>query len=678
MKQLLNIYLFLILVFSGCSGEDIGSFDQSDINKQTVILSFINGDHNDNTRSVIPGEESLNENLIERLDIFFFNQAGECLFYPLASQMSKTGGTVKIIIPKETSTILLNENFSVYIIANCVLSRDMLEGKTYNQLIETVQGVPQDFNPYPFSPQPYFLMDGILPVDDFTEESTDLGEVTLIRAASKIIINITGASISGYTPVEAHVRMDNYLETSAIGQEAPLYNAQKNEYKHSEYREIWIPGTTEAGFNTAPFYSYANNWEYGDSYESYITIRVKWYKDDGGAEPKNYYYHLPLSAIQSKPDSKDHYSLERNHIYTFNVNIGVLGGLDPDNRVDLTPNFEIKDWTTNRIVAKLNEYDYLAIAETDVQMHDITTRSIQYVSSKPVSVQIDSIFHYTYLASGEIRVDNIPQGDSRYPSIVANEANSSIDITSPVPINYVPVMMYFKAKNTAGLYYNVRVTQYPRQYITSKFSDKKDIDFQWYKEAGWGSFWSNNGEGSDNPVMKNFNLYTITTTSVDPLDDFMIGGSMMYNEYSATALDTIYVTKRDAATNKMVSPQFVIASQRGITSTSTPYSAAQVRCANYMEGTFDRGTWRIPTKAEMVLISKLQRDGNSAIKELFTPIANGSDGSDRWWTAYVEKVGSETHYHSVKVATGEVVVHKYVSGGPPTNSVRCVRDVWKN
>jgi len=668
MKQLFIISLLLILTLAGCTKEEVGG--ESPIDGQTVLFSLVNQDLEVIKRATTPGEESLNENLVDRLDIFFLDQAGECLYYPTASQMEKNGATVKINVPGNIVNMLFGEDLKLYVVANCDLTREALKGKSYSELIETVHGVTQGFNSLTFVPQEHFLMDGILSVNDLTEERTNLGKVTLSRTASKINIQITGAAIDGYTPLAAHVRIDNYLESTALGQEAPLYAAQAGDYKHSEYRPISLPGMTQ--YTANPFYSYSNNWEYGDSKESYITIRVKWYKNDGGAEPKEYYYRLPFNNILP---ADDRFCLKRNYVYTFKVNIGVLGGLDPDQMVDLTPDFEIKDWTTNNIVARLNQYDYLVVSETNVEMHDIDSRSIKYISSQPVSVDIKNVYHFTYLASGTIREDKIEPGDPRYPVIAPNEGNSEIDITSPVPENYVPVMISFRVSNTKGLYQDVYVIQYPRQYITSKFSNLEDIDFKWYTSQGRTSFWSNDGEGREG--MKNFNLYTVTTTSMDPDDDFSIGGDMMHNEYNLTDDKILSVTKKDAASNNMVSPQFVIASQRGITSIKTGYTTAQARCAYYMEGTYDRGTWRIPTVAEMLLISKLQRDGNSAINELFTPSGSGEEGSDRWWTARQDVIDGVQHYYSVKVTTGELIVEPATTG-VKVASVRCVRDVWKN
>lgn len=670
MKQLFIISLLFVLVLSGCAKEEpenpTGTADG-----QTVLFSLINQNLDVTTRSTTPGEGTLNENLIDRLDVFFFDQTGQCLYYPTTSQMEKDGATVKINVPKNIVNMLFGEKLKLYVVANCDLSRETLEGKSYSRLIETVHGVPGSFNPYPFSAQKHFLMDGILSVDELTEERTHLGEVLLGRAASKIKVRITGASVNGYTPVEAYVRIDNYLESTALGQDAPLYAASVSDYKHSEYRPITLPGKTV--FSADPFYSFSNNWEHGNSRESYMTIRVKWYKNGGGAEPKDYYYRLPFANVLPADDK---FCLKRNYIYTFNVNIGVLGGLDPDNMVDLTPGFEIKDWSTNRIVAKLNQYDYLVVSETRVGMHDVDTRSIKYISSRPVSVDIKDVFHFTYLASGDIREDKIEPGDARYPVIEPNEATSEINISSPIPVNYVPVMISFRVSNTKGLYQDVDVIQYPRQYITSEFSNRSAIDFNWYISQGRTSFWSYDANGSSG--MQNFNLYTITTTSVNPGDDFVIGGNVMHDEYNLTEEKTLHVTKKDVETNKVVSPKFVIASQRGITSIYTAYTTAQVRCNFYMEGPYPRGTWRIPTQAEMLLISKLQRDGNSAIKELFKPAGDSSqDGYDRWWTARVDQDATNTYYYSVKVTTGELVRQTYAPG-KTTASIRCVHDVWKD
>lgn len=673
MKPLFIILIFFIFALSGCTMEDAEG-NNTDLSGQTVTFSLITGNNDNATRST-PGDASLNENLVERLDVFFFDNDGQCIYYPSTSQMVKSGTTIKITIPKDIATIIFSEDFKLYIVSNCTLPRNVLEEKTYNQLIETIHGVPTEFNKSNFESQPYFLMDGVLPVNNLTEDNSNLGEITLSRAAAKIKVQITAANISGYIPYDASIRIDNYLESTTLGQEAPLFQAQDNDYKRSAYRPIWVPGMTATQFDTDPFYSYANDWELSNTKETYITIRVKWYKVDGGVEPKDYYYRIPFNYSLPTPDEGNNHSLQRNFIYNFKVNIGALGGLDPDQTVELTPDFEIKEWTTNRIVAKLNQYDYLVVAETDVEMHDIANRSINYISSQPVSVEMDSVYFYNYLSSGTIETIELVPGDDRYPRIEPNEDTNQIEITSPVPINYVPLMMRFKVKNTKGLYYNVRVTQYPRQYITSSFSDRDDIDFQWYKDNNRGSFWTNSGNG--NTGRQNFNLYTVTTTSMDPSDKFIIGGDFMHYEKNSADFDAInYVTNQDEATNNMVSPQFVIASQRGITDNSTAYTSAQLRCYYYMEGPYGRGTWRIPTLAEMELISKLQNDGNSAIKELFKP---NTTGGDRWWAARIdgEPQNTNSYYYSVKVMTGEVVRQKYVSGST-TASVRCVRDVWKN
>ena len=83
------------------------------------------------------------------------------------------------------------------------------------------------------------------------------------------------------------------------------------------------------------------------------------------------------------------------------------------------------------------------------------------------------------------------------------------------------------------------------------------------------------------------------------------------------------ITGRDAKSNNLVSPKFIIASQRGITN-QISQSGAEMRCHLYKEyydkdgdGVKELMTdWRVPTLAELRYIATLQKDGNSAVKSL--------------------------------------------------------------
>lgn len=680
MKRLFII--LSVLVLAGCIRDDIPVGPDMPAGRRFTITLVSGGEAEErayvNTRSETPGVTELNENLIQRVEVFFFDTAGQCLVHPTPSDMTLSNNKIAITMSEDDALKLFNREFRLYLVANSELPRNSFAGKAYDEVAALVQTNAATLNPDPFIAQGSFLMDGAITVTGLTDSRTDLGKVVLRRAASKVVVSIVDASVSGYIPVAAHARMNNYLDKSVTGEEAPIYRPAVADFNHSGWHELYIPNNGGTPFEAAPFYSYSNDWEFEPCRESYVTVRVRWRKQADGTE-KEYYYRIPFNYIPPEHPDGFHFRLRRNYIYQFNVNISTLGGLDPEAMVDLNPNFELRDWTTRRIEADLNQYDYLVVSERSCEIHDVNRKIFHYTSSKPIEIINCTAYYNTYDSqNGAVYRNDYIQGQANFPQFAIDTDASNITMTSPVPINYVPVYIEFTVRNTAGLTHKVNVVQYPRIYITSEYSDIGDIDFAWYNRVGRGSFWYNNGGGRTSPMMKNFNLYTVTTKSTAPGDNFVIGGELTAPYYNLTEQATFIMTKKDAVSNEMISPKFVIASQRGITSANTAYQTAEVRCALYMEGPYGRGTWRMPTLAEMRLISKLQRDPNSAIKNLFT-VGSGPN-SDTWWVSRMEEFTNpkKAHYYSVRVPTGEEVLDVWTSGMTPTNSIRCVHDVWQD
>lgn len=652
------IAIAIAIACSGCSTEIL---QQTDPDDHTFTISLIS-DSEHATRA--QGEDRYNENSIERTDIFFFDASGNVVYYPTQSQITYLSKKLVLSIPGQEVQQLFNKSLTLYMLANSKLSRDELSGKKQNEIINLVQQNPSSFNPVPFTAQSSLLMDGAIALSGLNETKTDLGSITLKRASAKVIVRITEAKIDGYSATEASVRINNYLDKTTVSGLGEPYIASGSDYKHSLYRTIKLPESGNV-YDSEPLYSYANDWSDTPSQESYITLRVKWRKNET-AEEKYYHYRIPFNHMPA--DEEFNYCLKRNHIYTFNVNIGVLGGLDPEEVVELQPYFELKDWTSKDIIVDLNPYNFLVVAEQYIEMYDISQRSVQYISNSPVTITIDSVYYYHYSSTGDINKTLIPQGNTYYPTILPNIQTSTIDISTRVPINYVPKYIRFTVSNESGLTQTVRVVQYPRQYITSQYSNISDINFSNFPNG----FWTNNGMG--NSTMKNFNFYTITTTSVAKEDKFILGGNLTAPT-SNIQTGPIVATKMDAASNQIVSPKFVVATQRGIISARS-YFQAQGRCYEYAEGPYPKKTWRMPTTAEMALIAKLQNDNNSAIKDLFVP---ATDNTGRWWTAQREVVGSGTTYYYYNVRAGQLESQTVYSGGTdPMMPVRCVHDVWED
>ena len=652
-RHLIIIAILTVFAFSGCTKE----VPVNTLPERFFTISLVSTQESP-TRT--PGEEQYNENRIEKIDIFFFDLSGNLLYYPASSQVTYLTDKIRLTIPEQEALALFGRDLTLYMIANGNVPRSQLEGKSLGEIVQCVHENRETFNASPFGAQSSFLMTGSRRLSNLSMTQTDLGSVTLQRAAAKVRVKITEAHVDGYTAVDAAVRINNYLDKTTVDTGPPALQA--SDYRHAAYRTLRLPEGTDS-YYVDPFYSYANDWKEEPAKESYITIRVKWRHTDTGNE-KYYYYRIPFNYIPPVENGEPNYCLQRNYIYTFNVNISALGGLDPEEMVDLEPNFELKDWTSLEIIAELNQYDFLVVAEHYVEMHDINLRLIHYTSSKPVTIRLDSAYYYQYLSDGKIiRKDLSGANGGFYPTITADAVSSNIVVNCNVPINYVPTHMQFTVIN-GRLTQKVRVVQYPRQYLTSAFSNRNDINFSYYTSIGQSSFWENSANGGTN--MTNFNLYTITTTSLAATDNFVLGGDMTARQ-NLFPYNNLLATKPDEATNRMISPKFVVASQRGIYSLLS-YNYAAHRCSLYSEGKYPVGTWRIPTVAEMALIVKLQNDPYSALSNLFVP-ANSSQG--RWWTARREG----TTYYVYNIGTGSL---ETTTSSSATYAVRCVHDVWKD
>lgn len=654
MKQRLAILAVAIMTaLTGCVKVTV----EDPSGERHFTISLVN---NSEAQTRTPGEDQYNENQIDKIDIFFSDPAGNILYHPTLSQTTYMADKVRLTIPEQDAQLLFNRDLILYMVANSNVPRSEFSGKSLSAIRLLIHENAETFNPSPFAPQQSFLMDGTANVSNLNKAQTDMGKVIMKRVAAKVMVNITDASVDGYTATEVALRLSNYLDKGRIS--GAEYIPAGDEYKSSGYRILPAPSSGNS-YSAEPFYSYPSAWNDNPAKESFITVRIKWRHNDTGIE-KYYYYRIPFSYVSPQEGNTANYRLQRNYIYTFSVNINALGGLDPEEMVDLDMSFQLKDWSTRDIVAELNHYDYLLVAEKYVEMHDITHREIRYISSKPVTVKVDSAYYHQYLSSGTInRIDLTTANGGFYPKATVDTDAGNIVVDCNVPINYVPTYMQLTVSNGA-MKQVVRVVQYPRQFLTSRYSNRNDIDFAYYTSIGESAFWYNSANGTS--VMTNFNLYTITTMSLSPSDDFVIGGDMTAIQ-EFFPYKNILGTKTDAETNRMISPKFVVASQRGIQSL-LDYNRSALRCSIYSEGGYPPGTWRMPTVAEMSLIMKLQSDYYSALTNLFVP-ANSDQG--RWWTAKQDSDGTCYIYNLVggKLETTEA---------SKQFAVRCVHDVWQD
>lgn len=713
------ILIASVFIMNSCINEfhDISTSDEKGVLTLTLYNSSGTAQITKATRAI---DDLLNnEKAINKIDIFFFDNSGTtCLYYP--ENVVITSDKATINVPESAiASLYAAGNCKMYVLANAHLDRDFLKSKTLQEIKESVMANSDDrsFNK-DNSPVDFFMDSEVIDIYfDINSPKQNLGKVELKRAAAKVIIDITNAVISGYTPSKSSVTIVNYLDHSMLGKEYQ-YEASETDYK-SAVKSLVPNNDVNNSYSMASsssLYTYANDWQADPSKETYVIVALDW-TNNTTLQTKTYYYRIPFSYIRATAGDIDANKnrIRRNYIYQFAININRLGALDPADAVDLNANFDLIDWNTKKVEISILEYHFLFVYNPTIEIHNSAVNEWEYKSSKDINVTINEVYCYEYKADGTVNRNDYTITDSHYPiiDIYKRDDRTYFKFKSTVPVNYVPLYINAMVTNLAGLSTPVSLTIYPKIYVTASYS------YGGYNNVGdngiistgntsaikdgttiWlaGSYTTPNGSeqdaGSNEPNgslgQKNFNFFTVHVTSLDLEDeiegvfigdptkgithagstqgikDFRDDFSTGYNlaAWQSFVFQKYFQTLTDDIHNKTISPQFVIATQRGITSSLKSWDIAQQRCATYRESQYAAGSWRMPTLAELKLARRMQLDPNSAIKDLFVIGENG------WWSA---QYGA-----SVILSNPDDTMAIRIGRPELNNSVRCVRDLWRD
>ncbi|WP_461484499.1 fimbrial tip adhesin FimD [Porphyromonas asaccharolytica] len=460
--------------------------------------------------------------------------------------------------------------------------------------------------------------------------STNLGTIDLYRAAAKIRLRIDHIDVknrqngietafevkSGSNP---EVCLIHYTEkTKVVRSTTSPYQTKANEWHNSAYRPMVETDFTALGYTsskvdgkfygTVPFYAYEHDWRTVSTNETYLRLKLTMRPKGAAATDPwvDYYYRIPVNYRKALGDVTDEmlHKLERNHLYDVLTSIEVLGSLNEDTPVDIIADIAIKPWNLIESVdGDLLDAQYLEVYNKSPIMAATDKVKVPYASSLRVEIQIDSVWYEYYDVRGvhyrrefsktESKLYKINGSKTEVPGgtrvnakpwdgiVITPSANylsnGEITIQHPVPVNYIPYHIKFTVKQKEGgpLSQEVRVLQYPHRYVSGtrsgRFSNGKDAlvdadgrvlqspvyaDFRF--QTLYGSFGRYQGDTKLSPQIKEIN-FKITT--VVPQNGELIGSPV-------DPKDPKGKTKTDAASNKLISPQFIIASQYGMSTTT--------------------------------------------------------------------------------------------------------------
>ena len=345
------------LANTSCMSDDIESTAACNY---SVVLEYKVGGSATETRAAVTraavedGSEDLNENKIERLDLFVFKPDGSLVKQVTFNSADVKGSPTTEYKHKElTSTELTRSDIDgndLYLVANLdnwgnINNLNDLKEATINQATNFQYNQKQSA----------FVMDAKMLERKVTAGKIHL-KFQLKRALAKIRLNVQDDKGNAVAPTEYACQLMHYAADGAILAEgASTSNALNTDAAASS--KVTVPAVTQD--NKAVFYSYANSWidktknPYAEepidvSKQTYILLKAKY-------NGKDYFYKVPVNkrlyesndaATTDWTKFEPLYRLDRNTIYDVTAKVDREGGDTPENPAELNVLPTVLPWET--------------------------------------------------------------------------------------------------------------------------------------------------------------------------------------------------------------------------------------------------------------------------------------------------------------------------------------------
>lgn len=348
------------LANTSCMSDDMDGTPSCDYD---VVLEYKVGGSATETRAAVTraavedGSEDLNENLINRLDLFVFDAAGKLVKSLPLTDASVQGSPTKDYKHKKLESDQLKRSEitgnTLYLVANLdnisdITTLDELKAATINKAAT--------FNPK--AKQTSFVMDAKMEETKQIVNGTIHIQFQLKRALAKIRLNVQDDKGKTVAPTEYACQLIHYAaDGSILAEDASTSKALNKDAAASS--KVTVPAVTQD--NKAVFYSYANSWidkttkkPYEEepidvSKQTYILLKAKY-------KGKDYFYKVPVNKrLYEDNDAatidwtkyEPLYRLDRNTIYDVTAKVDREGGDTPENPATLYVNPIVSDWDDN-------------------------------------------------------------------------------------------------------------------------------------------------------------------------------------------------------------------------------------------------------------------------------------------------------------------------------------------
>lgn len=347
------------LANTSCMSDDMDGTPSCDYD---VVLEYKVGGSATETRAAVTraetevGNEDLNENKINRLDLFVFDATGKLVkSLPLTDTSVQGSPTTEYKHKKLESDQLKRSEITgntLYLVANL----DNISGiTTLDQLKAATINKAATFNPK--AKQTSFVMDAKMEETKQIVNGTIHIQFQLKRALAKIRLNVQDDKGNAVLPKDYACQLIHYAADGSILADGNITdNALNTDAAASS--KVTAPAVTQD--NKAVFYSYANSWidkttknPYAEepidvNKQTYILLKAKY-------NGKDYFYKVPVNkrlfegndaTTTDWANYEPLYRLDRNTIYDVTAKVDREGGSDPEHPAELNVLPTVLPWET--------------------------------------------------------------------------------------------------------------------------------------------------------------------------------------------------------------------------------------------------------------------------------------------------------------------------------------------
>lgn len=344
------------LANTSCMSDDIDGTPSCDYD---VVLEYKVGGSATETRAAVTragettedGSDDLNENKINRLDLFVFDGTTRNLVKSLTLKdvQGSKDYQQKKLESKQLKRSEITGN-TLYLVANLdnigsITTLDDLKAATINKATDFKHNAEQTS----------FVMDAKMESKETVNGMIHI-KFQLKRALAKIRLNVKDANGKAVLPKDYACQLIHYAADGSILADGNITDNALNK-DTAATSKVTVPVVTQN--NKAVFYSYANSWidknkdpkveePIDVSKQTYILLKAKYNNQD-------YFYKVPVNkrlyegndaTTTDWANYEPLYRLDRNTIYDVTAKVDREGGSDPEHPAELNVLPTVLPWET--------------------------------------------------------------------------------------------------------------------------------------------------------------------------------------------------------------------------------------------------------------------------------------------------------------------------------------------